>query len=301
MPDQIYFPVYKRLEKEVLELSSSIYFSDDHTTVYSSNIADLILRCSIELESIAKDIYRKETQTEPQNPGACFAWLEQQWKISQKAISFHTPHFHFNDKFPTMLCPFNYKNGSSEDYYSQYNAIKHDRVKNLHKANIYTLIRVLGALFILNLYYYDDKINLNDDRFGNKVDKTKYSEIFSFYIAPCPDVILLDSQKEINPDNCIYQIVRKESYYAFLITYKDFFDEHLSFKIIQSDTDFQEYAKSLLGKRISTNDLIGFLAKRMNISSKDLENHIINQNKVKEIISATSVKMKSSYWCNLNK
>lgn len=301
MPDQIYFPVYKRLEKEVLALSSSIYFSDDHVTVYSSNIADLILRCSVELEAIAKDIYRKETRTEPQNPGACFTWMEKQWKISQKAISFNTPHFHFNDKFPLMLCPFDYKNNSPEDYYSQYNAIKHDRVKNLRKANIYTLIRVLGALFILNLYYCDDSTNLNDDRFGNKIDKTKYSKIFSFYIAPCPDTILLDSQKEINPDNCIYRIERKESYYAFQMTYTDLFDEQLSFKIIQSDIDFQQYAKSLLGKTISINDLIEFLSKRINVSPEDLEDHIISQNKIKEIISITSIKMKSSYWCNLNK
>ena len=301
MPDQIYFPVYERLEKEVLELSYSIYFSDDHIAVYSPNIADLILRCSVELEAIAKDIFRKETQTEPENPGSCFMWMEQQWKISQKAISFHTPQFHFNDKFPKMLCPFAYKNDSPEDYYAQYNAIKHDRVKNLDKANLYTLLRVLGALFVLNLYYRDDKINLNNDRFGEKIDKTMYSKIFSFYIAPCPDVILLDSQKEINSDNCIYRIERNELYYVFEMKYNDFFDECQSFKMFQTDVDFQQYAKSLLGKNISLNDLVEFVSKRSNMSQEELEDHIIKKNKIKEIISITSVKMKSSYRCRLNK
>lgn len=35
MSEQIYFTVYKKFEKEVLALSSSIYFSDDHINVMS--------------------------------------------------------------------------------------------------------------------------------------------------------------------------------------------------------------------------------------------------------------------------
>lgn len=301
MSEQIYFTVYRKLEKEVLALSSSIYFSDDHINVYSTDIADLILRCSVELEAIAKDIYRKENNKEPQNPSTCFIWLEQQWKISQKAISINSPHFHFNDKFPPMLCPFDYKNHSPEDYYSQYNAIKHDRVKNLHKANLYTLIRVLGSLFILNLYYSDDSMKLSDDRFGSKIDKMKYSEIFSFYIAPCPDIVLLDSQKALNLDNCIYRIERKQSYYAFEVKYNDIFDEQDSFKVVQSDVDFQQYAKSLLGTNISIDVFIEFLSKRTKLTPECFKAYIIAQNKIKEFISITSIKMKSSYWCTLNK
>lgn len=301
MSNQIYFPVYKKLEKEVIELSSSIYFSDNHINVYSTIIADLILRCSVELEAIAKDIYRKETKEEPENPGTCFNWMETQWEISKKAIIINTSHFHFNDFFSPMLCPFNYKDKSPEDYYSQYNAIKHDRVKNLYKANIYTLIRVLGALFILNLYYSNENVKLTDDRFGNKIDKTKYSNIFSFYIAPCPDMVLLDSQKYLNPANCIYRIERKQSYYAFEVIFNDIFDERDSFKVVQSDTDFQQYAKSVLGKNILVDVFIEFLSKRINLSPETFKSHIISQNRIKEFVSITSIKMKSSYWCVLNK
>ena len=40
---KIYFPVYKSIEKEVLELESSIHFIDEQVNVYSLRIADLIL------------------------------------------------------------------------------------------------------------------------------------------------------------------------------------------------------------------------------------------------------------------
>ena len=57
----MYLPVYEKIEKEIIDLSSSIFFVDDLVKVYSLNIADLIIRCAIEIESLAKDIYRTKT------------------------------------------------------------------------------------------------------------------------------------------------------------------------------------------------------------------------------------------------
>ena len=53
----LYWSVYKNLEKEFLELTNFIHFSDDQLKVYSMHIADLIVRCSIEIESISKELY----------------------------------------------------------------------------------------------------------------------------------------------------------------------------------------------------------------------------------------------------
>ena len=61
MKENLYFPVYQKIENEVINLTSSIYFSDEQIIVYSLQIADLIIRCSIELESIAKDDGRSLT------------------------------------------------------------------------------------------------------------------------------------------------------------------------------------------------------------------------------------------------
>ena len=128
----IYFPVYRRIEKEVQELASAIFFCDEQMEVYSLDVADLIVRCVIEIESLAKDIYRLENKTEPETPGVCINWLDKKWKISKKMVVIISPCFHFEQM--KFFFPFDYKDKSKEDYYSIYNAIKHDRVKNINKA-----------------------------------------------------------------------------------------------------------------------------------------------------------------------
>lgn len=38
-----YWPVYRNLEKELLQLADNIHFADDQVKVYSMHIADLIV------------------------------------------------------------------------------------------------------------------------------------------------------------------------------------------------------------------------------------------------------------------
>ena len=89
--DNLYFPIYINLEREIIDLASSIHFNDEQSEVYSLKIADLIIRSSIELESIAKNIFIKKTKSKPKNPGKCFKWLETNWKLSNKSISIISP------------------------------------------------------------------------------------------------------------------------------------------------------------------------------------------------------------------
>ena len=56
----IYWPVYKNLERELLSLTYSIHVDDAQLKVYSSQISDLIIRSAIEIESISKELYLKE-------------------------------------------------------------------------------------------------------------------------------------------------------------------------------------------------------------------------------------------------
>ena len=53
----LYWPVYKNLEKEFLKLADYIHISDDQTSIYSMHIADLIVRCSVEIEALSKELY----------------------------------------------------------------------------------------------------------------------------------------------------------------------------------------------------------------------------------------------------
>lgn len=150
----LYFPVYRNIENEVIELSKGIYFSDEQLKVYSIKISELLSRCLTEIESLYKDLYRRlHDNHSPKNIGDAWRLLEQEWNLSTKQLAVTSDNFFFDKSFQPYVTPFEYTNGSANDFYSAYNAIKHDRAKNLPKANLNALIRALGALYILNIYY----------------------------------------------------------------------------------------------------------------------------------------------------
>lgn len=250
MKENLYFPIYQKIEKEVIELTSSIYFSDEQINVYSLQIANLIIRCSIELESIVKDIYRESNGKDPQKPGDAFVQLDQQWNLSHKVLTIISPYTHFKNTFCPAFAPFDYKAKSSDDFFSTYNAIKHDKVNNISKANINSLIRVLGALYILNIYYRNEIIPLDQDRYGSKANRSLGSDFFAYSIAPLEGIARLSSEKDITPESCIYRIVRREYDYGFRITFEESSGEIHSFTLINIQPVFQNYAKSLLGMAI---------------------------------------------------
>ena len=55
-----YWSIYKRIEKEVIDLSYSVYFDDDQLRTYSNGILDSILRIGTNIESLYKEIHRDE-------------------------------------------------------------------------------------------------------------------------------------------------------------------------------------------------------------------------------------------------
>jgi|GEM_PF-1823627 len=151
----LYFPVYRSIESEVIELSKGIYFSDEQLKVYSIKISELLSRCLTEIESLYKDLYRRLEGGDPEKIGDAWRFLDTEWEMSAKQLAVTSDNFFFDKSFQPHFAPFDYVNGSPDDFYSAYNAIKHDRAKNLPKADLNALIRALGALYILNIYYKD--------------------------------------------------------------------------------------------------------------------------------------------------
>ena len=239
----LYFTNYQRLEHAVLDLSFSIHFSDDQIDVYSVAIADLIMRCATDIESIAKDLCRENFKFEPAKPGDCFNSFEQEWQITKKSLLIVCPYFNFKNNFAPKLQPFNYENGSENDYFSQYNALKHDKTKNLSKATVGTLIRILGALYILNLYYKRDAYPLGNDCFGTKIDKTMGSKIFSVFVYPSEEGKNLSSNKDISSEECMYRIVKTEGQGCISVNCMDADNKIRTVKVTMVNDDFQTFVK----------------------------------------------------------
>ncbi len=176
-----YWPIYKNLEREVVVLSNQIHFDDSQLTVYSIKISELLLRCVVEVEAIAKELYFKNGGKNPSGRDLyfdtdCLNLLEDKWTLSKKVIIVSSANFYFQQEENKILTPLNKANKrgtSAADWEKAYQAVKHNRTMNLTKGNIKHLLRAMGALFLLNLYFKDDVFKLAD------INSEKFAENFS--------------------------------------------------------------------------------------------------------------------------
>ena len=209
----LYWPVYKNLEKEVISLSETIHMDDHQLGIYSVKIADLLIRCSIEIESISKKLFFREGGRQPEDRDLyfdtdCLELLEEKWLLSRKKVVLSSSNFHFEEEKNRILAPLHksFKRGSSgANWKKGYQAVKHERVENLKLGNIRNLLAALGGLYILNIYFKAKVYDLDKD-----------SKALNFPISGGSDIFALKLhrwagydgnglyQKREDFDECIY-------------------------------------------------------------------------------------------------
>ena len=259
----LYWPVYKNLEKEFLKLADYIHFSDDQVGTYSMFIADLIVRCSVEIEALSKELYcmlggnMSPIDSEGNNRDLyfdtdCLALLEQKWLLSKKQIAISAINFYFTDEKNKILTPLykSHKRGTSGSKWKQaYQAVKHDRRNSLKKASIENLLQALGALYILNLYYRDERtdigrVYLSDHSFDNRAG----SEIFSAYYCCATSLSISQNMNDscINPplgdelEKSIY--ITKYDDKSFKEIHKNFcLDRQITLKRFEKSTEIKKF------------------------------------------------------------
>ncbi len=192
-----FWPVYKNLEEETLQLTKYVNFSDDQLNVYSMHIADLIMRIVVEIEALSKELYKLnggpdvfDAEGKSRNlffDTDCMNYLNDKWGICNRDIIVSCARFNFIKEENKILKPLKKANRSgdkSSKWNKAYQAVKHDRRNNLKKGNIENLIQALGALYILNIYYRNDifeygTISSPNSFFDNRLG----SEIFAATFA----------------------------------------------------------------------------------------------------------------------
>lgn len=168
----LFWPVFLKIEKETVALSDAIHFSDDQISVYSIQIADLIIRSAVEIEALSKELYRKlGGNMEPKDNNGqkrdlyydtdCMALINSVWHLDKKAITISSPTMYFERNENKRLVPLSKsgKRGGTK-WNKVYQALKHNRYENLKRATVGTLLQTLGALYILNIYYKDTNYQL---------------------------------------------------------------------------------------------------------------------------------------------
>lgn len=198
--DNLFLPIYKKIESEFKELSYSIYINKPQLKTYSVKIADLILRTVSECENIAVELCKREKIRFKNKNGKLRTTvyfpeyidkLDKKYNLKQKYVLFD---FQNSDKnlYDFRLIPFQKNEIKSSriikenwSWYHAYNKIKHDRNKFFKLANLDNLINAMAALFLLNNYlldktFYSTKIS-DRDNLMNEI--WQMSDIFKLEIT----------------------------------------------------------------------------------------------------------------------
>ena len=243
----LYWPVYKRIEEEVLALADTIHFSDDQLSVYSVKIADLIIRCAIEIESISKDLYcQLDGDMNPKdNDGNnrdlyfdtdCIKLINEKWYLDKKGLSINASNMYFNNSFE--LYPLNRANrrGSSGPKWKRaYQALKHDRYKSLKQGNILNLLNALGALYILNIYYADESYDAGLlGIIPLQLESTYSSKVFE---ATYTQALEIKWEEEVSDDNIVWSDEEKKNLekaiYIVKVSNEDLKTQHYEWSYVQ--------------------------------------------------------------------
>ena len=175
----IFWQTYLNLEKEAIEVSKYIFFTDEvlvngkggivaqscntQLETFSPHIADLLVRCCVQIEAISKELYFDNGGTKARGDSSilfdedCLKLIDIKWQTHNKTVMVVAPFFNFVKDENRILKQLKEANKRQGTYWEKaYQAVKHDRYSSLHKGNVKAFIHALAALYLLNLYYRND-------------------------------------------------------------------------------------------------------------------------------------------------
>lgn len=210
---QLFWQVYMNLERDFLSLADTIYLNDVQQNVYSMRIADLLVRTVIEIEALSKELYLANGGEVVKDAKmffdtVCLNHLNNLWKLEEKVVLVVSPAIYFEDegnKILKPLCGANIRGDKSADWKKAYQAVKHNRVKDISEGSIKHLLHGLAALYVLNLYYRNESIKdiTLDDM--TSVNPSFGSSLFAVKIHKLIDPKVDGPyQKRCDYDQCVY-------------------------------------------------------------------------------------------------
>ena len=175
----IFWQTYMNLEKELIEVSKFIFITDVKTVTingveqeevcntqlgtFSSHLADLLVRCCVQIEAISKELYYENGGTKPRGDNTiffdedCLKLIDIKWQTHSKQVLVVAPFFNLTREENRVLKPLKEAHKRQGTYWERaYQAVKHDRYASLCAGNVKALIQAMAALYLLNLYLRKD-------------------------------------------------------------------------------------------------------------------------------------------------
>lgn len=197
----IFWQTYLNLEKEVIEVSRYIFITDEITVrkdgaettqaydaqlnTFSPHLADLLVRCCVQIEAISKELYHANGSTKPRGDKTlffdedCLKLIDMKWATHNKRVLVVAPFFNLTKDENRVLRPLKEAHKRSGAYWEKaYQAVKHDRFASLKYGNVKAVLHALAALYLLNVYYRNESwvVPYKDLR---KTDYSLNSSIFA--------------------------------------------------------------------------------------------------------------------------
>lgn len=247
-----YWPIYRRIERSVDQITHSIHVCDNQMDVYSSEIADLIIRIGAEVEAISKAIYRRDVDAQMPDDtkfdDVAIKYFINRWKLDQKVAILSHPNCFCSDRLFFPFIKDTERTGKKRKTFSWNNAyqnLRHNREAAFHFANIRFLLSGMAALYILNIYYRDETIELEEDQNAAKVNPGLGAEFFSvqFSVASHWDGNHVRHPKE-DFSNCVYFVDKEPEYAQKLNEAMDKFYQAYNNEIMNSN-EAQDAIKNL--------------------------------------------------------
>ena len=266
----MYWQTYLNLENELLELSKYIYITDTKTVfdkkvnavkitedkhqleTYSNYIADLLIRCCVEIESISKELYFDNGGSKYRGSNDlyfdtdCLAFLNERWELASKVVMVVASSFNLSKEENCVLTPLKKADMRSKALWAKaYQAVKHDRYNSLPLGNIEALLHSLGALYLLNIYSRD--VKLPNTKFLDicKLDMSFGSKVFSLQMPnqnAINDVLNgIKGDELLRGDSSPYVAKYTNSYCKQVLAARDQYNDDLT-KYIISQPEIKEPA-----------------------------------------------------------
>ncbi len=175
----IFWQTYLNLEKEAIEVSKYIFFTDEvlvnsggsivaqscasQLEAFSPYISDLLVRCCVQIEALSKELYFDNGGEKPRGDASILfdedslKLIDKKWQTHTKVVLVVAPFFNFTKDENKILKPLKEAHKRQGTYWEKaYQAVKHDRYSSLQKGNVKAFIHALAALYLLNIYYRND-------------------------------------------------------------------------------------------------------------------------------------------------
>lgn len=175
----IFWQTYLNLEKEVIEVSKYIFVTDEITKIehgeekacscksqletFSPLIADLLVRCCVQIEAISKELYHVIGGSKPRGSNSiffdedCLKMIDIKWETHNKKVLVVAPYFNLTKEENRELRPLKDAHKRQGTYWERcYQAVKHERYFSMPMGNVKALLHAMAALYLLNVYYRND-------------------------------------------------------------------------------------------------------------------------------------------------